>query len=721
MLKDDSSCLSQPHWRLELDGFRARFEVVDGRVLVAESSGYLQAAHLVETAALRSLVIAETGGHHYPFYVMGVDDVTGGSIAARRGLIESFARFHRENPLEALILYGPNRSVRAAIALAKPFFPFQVMVTETREQALELTRATGGKRRSRRRQHPTQAHVDDLMLYLAGIEWDQDGLPETLESRRSHPFRPIFEAIRLVKSDLDQVLDEQRRAEAEVRRGQAQLDALIEHLPEGVALLDGKDRFLLLNPRAEALAPHFEVADDDNRLLKIGGRPVEELKRSATGEWGEIIIDDRERCELEIMFQDLETSGSLLVLRDVTREREVSRQLEQQERLAAVGQLASGIAHDFNNILQAILLNADPLGDSKDESAKHQYVSAIVEHSERGGRLIRQILDFSRRSVSSPEPIEFATLLREIIELLDRTIPATIDIKLTAEEEPLPIRADATQIQQLITNLALNARDAMPQGGMLHFELAQIKAVDGKPIHGAQLEPGDWVVLRVSDSGEGIAEEHLPKIFEPFFTTKGPGEGTGLGLAQVYGIVQQHGGRIVCESSAVEGTTFSIYLPRIDRAELNETTPSERPSLTGAGQRILVVEDNPTIRVLVARTLESLGYEVQRAADGVEALDTIEASADPISLVISDIVMPGMGGLELHEKVRKQYPDIQVLMMTAYPLGEVPEGLVTMQDRMIHKPFTMQQLAQSVAEILEEPADPETLAPATDEETLPAR
>ena len=697
--------VSRPEWRLELDGFEIEFEILDGRILHASSKGYVEAHHLEQTAALRSRVLADTGGHRYPFLLMNLDGTAGASLNARGRYVESLSTFHKENPLEALVFYGASRKVRPAIALIRPFLPFRVMVADTREQAIDLTRGKDAKRRPRRRQQPTQAHVDDLIHYLGGIEWDQDGLPETLESSRSHPFRPVFEAIRLVKADLDQLLRDQRKAEETVRRSRQHLDALIEHLPEGVVLLDPDDRILVLNPRAERLAQHFELHGDDDQLIAVDGHLLSELRITAQSGWRELTIDGPDRCELEIAFRDVESSGSLLVLRDVTQERDVRQQLEQQERLAAVGQLASGIAHDFNNILQAIMLNADPLTTHATERLTRESAAAISEHSQRGARLIRQILDFSRSSLSSPKLVDFGSLLRDGIELLERTIPATIEIALVVKGGPYAIRADPTQMQQLVTNLALNARDAMPKGGRLQLILDAIEVAPRETVQGALLTPGSWVELKVSDSGEGIADENLPKIFEPFFTTKAPGEGTGLGLAQVYGIVQQHDGHIDCHSSPGTGSTFSVYFPRIDGVELETPPQPQLGNLAGVGQTILVVEDDPTIRILVARTLEALEYKVLCAVDGKEALQVFESEED-ISLVISDVVMPGIGGIELQARLRKLRPEIKVLMMSGYPLGEIETPVDAVGETWIHKPFTMQELAAVVARLLHEPMQP---------------
>ena len=287
----------------------------------------------------------------------------------------------------------------------------------------------------------------------------------------------------------------------------------------------------------------------------------------------------------------------MLVLNDVTREREIRTQLQQHERLAAVGQLAAGIAHDFNNIMATIILYAQMASRSPELGERNrERMSVINQQGWHATRLIEQILDFSRRSVSERQPLDLVPLLKEQVELLKRTLPEIIRIDTVYGAGAHTIDADPTRIQQMLTNLAVNARDAMLGGGTLRIELERAKVEAGRSPLLPEMEPGRWVCLTVSDTGTGISPDVLPHIFEPFFTTKGPGAGSGLGLAQVHGIVGSHGGRIGVDSQPGEATTFTIYLPALVAAPEQEPAPEVSGLPVGSGQTILVVEDDAALR-----------------------------------------------------------------------------------------------------------------------------
>jgi nitrogen-specific signal transduction histidine kinase len=398
--------------------------------------------------------------------------------------------------------------------------------------------------------------------------------------------------------------------------------------------------------------------------------------------------------------------GWVLVIRDVTNEREIQRRAQQQERLAAVGQLAAGIAHDFNNTLNVILgfselLKMDP---GIPEHAK-QRLNLIIQQVQHGARLIRQILDFSRKSIPEKRPLELNSFLKESIKLLKRTIPENIKIIFESkEDEDFIVNADPSQIQQIIANLALNSQDAMPYGGEIRIQLCRFNLKHGErmsSIHG-DIPSGEWIVISVSDTGVGIPRDILPRIFEPFFTTKEPGKGTGLGLAQVYGIVKQHDGFIDVESEVGRGTKFTIYLPALTgsvKAKGEERIPADIPS--GSGEMILLVEDEPSVLEINKTMLEQIGYKVLTSRNGQEALKIYEKYLDRIKLVLTDMVMPEMGGMELFYALKEKNPDVKVIIMTGYPLESESQDLLSkgIVD-WIQKPFSLPQLAKLLKKVL---------------------
>ena len=360
------------------------------------------------------------------------------------------------------------------------------------------------------------------------------------------------------------------------------------------------------------------------------------------------------------------------------RQNDLEEQLFQSQKLEAIGTLAAGIAHDFNNILTAMIGYAELLEMHPDMPAfARPDLGHIVEGGRRAAHLIRQILDFSRKSIIQLRPLDMMSFLKETTRFLQRTIPETIHIALEMDIGEYPINADSTQLQQMLTNLAVNARDAMPEGGELRFRLSRfiLESDTSPPVSG--MSPGEWTVLSVSDTGMGIPPEHLPHIYDPFFSTKEVGKGTGLGLAQVYGIVRQHDGFIDEESEVGKGTTFDIYLPTLGVRVKPPTKAVPEDLSCGRGELVLVAEDEPFVVDLIEKMLKRLGYRALTAGNGQEALRIYDQHREKIVLVLTDLIMPGMGGVELFHALSERNPDVKVALMTGYPLRSEGEKLLS--------------------------------------------
>ncbi len=388
---------------------------------------------------------------------------------------------------------------------------------------------------------------------------------------------------------------------------------------------------------------------------------------------------------------------------EIAERKRVEETQRQQERLAAVGQLAGGIAHDFNNFLTAIILFSSlPLQKRNLAPEVMQSFEVILNEARKAALLVQQVLDFSRRSMMEVHPIDLRVFVKEAVQLLTRTIPESISFYLEIEPGDYIIQADPTRVQQVLMNLVLNARDAMPDGGRLRIGLARGIAPVGTVSMGTDLTSGEWVCLSVADTGTGIAPEVLPHIFEPFFTTKPLGAGTGLGLAQVYGIVKQHGGTIEVETQVGHGTTFQVYFPA-HRAENAEPTLSKASFNVpvGEGETILLVEDNDRVREGTRQMLVTLGYRVLTAVNGREALLQYQA-AEHVHLVLTDLVMPEMGGKELLKILKRKSPDLKAIAVTGYVVAEELEELMSMGFLYVaHKPFDMVILAQLLRQALD--------------------
>jgi two-component system, cell cycle sensor histidine kinase and response regulator CckA len=389
------------------------------------------------------------------------------------------------------------------------------------------------------------------------------------------------------------------------------------------------------------------------------------------------------------------------IIVDITPRRAVTRQIETQDRLATVGRMATGIAHDFNNIMSIITLYSGLLERQPDHPRRNQYLSLISQQAYHASRLIRQLLDYSRNSIVEQQAINLSAFLEEMVGLLQRTVPENISVELERTVGEALVRADPTRLQQVMINLAFNARDAMPHGGKLSISLCRLEVGLGNQPAGVELAPGHWVCVRVGDTGFGIAAEILPHIFEPFYTTKEPGRGTGMGLAQVQGIVEELNGAIGVESRLGDGTTFTIYLPTLPSAEGAQADGGIAPDAIARVDTILIAEDNDATREAVAESVRGLGYRVLVASTGQQALELFAEHGENIDLLLADIVMPEMGGIDLYQRIRRQWPAVSCMLMSGYPLDRERQRLLEEQSIFwIQKPFSMETLADSLRLVL---------------------
>jgi nitrogen-specific signal transduction histidine kinase/ActR/RegA family two-component response regulator len=377
-------------------------------------------------------------------------------------------------------------------------------------------------------------------------------------------------------------------------------------------------------------------------------------------------------------------------------------QLFQAQKMESIGTLAGGIAHDFNNLLTVILGYSDLLLIRKDErDPAYAHLAKINFAARSGADLVKRLLTFSRKSEISPRPVNLNHEIERAKKLLTRTIPKMIQITLKLSDDVATVKADPTQVEQILMNLAVNARDAMPNGGELTIETGNAKLDEEYCGIHPGVKPGDYVLMSVSDTGHGMDKETLNHIFEPFFTTKGIGQGTGLGLAVVFGIVEQHGGHITCYSELGQGTTFRIYLPVIHNETKGET-PTDMPVLPRGTETILLVDDEEMITDVGKRILERSGYSVLTAADGKKALKLYRNLRDKISLVILDLIMPEMGGKTCLEGLLKIDPQVKVLVASGSATERQSKVAIETGARgFIGKPYDMRQLLEAVREVLD--------------------
>ena len=509
------------------------------------------------------------------------------------------------------------------------------------------------------------------------------------------------------------------RAETEMRlaaitHSETRFQAIIENAAEIVSIVDsawvrryvspavsrvlgydphelvGKSFFEIVHPE-DVLAARVlmnEVADAPGNV-----RSDEVRHRHADGNWRTLQLTAKN-------LHDVRGVEAIVVnTRDITHQKALETELRQSQRMETVGQLAGGVAHDFNNLLTAINGRADFLADAENlDSSQREDVEEIRRAAQRAASLTRQLLAFSRKQILRPLVIDLNSIVRGMEPMLRRLIGEDISVQIVQDASIAHITADSGQLEQIVLNLCLNARDAMPDGGVLRIETATVRA-DNPDVPGTGLDANDLVALCVSDTGQGMDDRIKEHIFEPFFTTKPEGKGTGLGLSTVYGIVKQSGATITVESALGRGTTFRIYFPRTDA----DLTPVEaRPARQNGSERLLLVEDDRGVRDLVERILKERGYQVIAAGDGKEALRAFAAAPDKIDMVVTDLIMPGMSGRELVDAISQIRPGLKALYVSGYTEDEIiRRGLHDSRVELLHKPFTADVLADKVRSALD--------------------
>jgi two-component system, cell cycle sensor histidine kinase and response regulator CckA len=523
------------------------------------------------------------------------------------------------------------------------------------------------------------------------------------------------EILKFVSQQLAAAIEHKRYEEA-LRRSEARSRSLILSAAFGICRCTLRGRFLDVNPALINMLGHSSVED----LLKLDARHEvfvnpRELDRLAedyrrTGslngvevQWkrkdGRIIIVRLSGCAA--ISTDEPEEVLELIAEDITDRRQLEEQLRQAQKMDAVGRLAGGVAHDFNNLLMVINGYTEVLLEQLEkDSDMHSKVQSIQQAADRAATLTRQLLAFSRKQLLELKVVDVNTIVGDMERLLRPLIGENIELVTRLSTQTGRTRADAGQLEQVIMNLVVNAKDSMPEGGKLTLQTADV-AVGQNYSHHRFIQPGRYAVISVADTGHGMDKETQSRIFEPFFTTKEKGKGTGLGLSTVYGIVKQSGGYVFAQSEVGAGTIFYVYLPRVEESAEELSPAKAQQNEAGGCETVLLVEDEESVRELVRLTLASRGYKVIEAENGECGLRLAEDCKERIDILITDVVMPGMGGRELAKRLLSIRPGISVLYLSGYTEDAVAtQGALGPGTAFLQKPFTLQNLAKKVRDVL---------------------
>ena len=510
-----------------------------------------------------------------------------------------------------------------------------------------------------------------------------------------------------------------RHAEAALRASEERFRALVENSSDALLLIDAEGRITYLTPSSERHLGWpsrqmvgrsiFDFIHPDDRGL-VTTRMAESLSnplRSVSQEVRFQHSDGAWRIMESVgvnRLSDPSVGAIVINIRDITERRKLEDQLRHAQKMEAVGELAGGVAHDFNNLLTAILGYCSLLlDDVPDTDPMRQDLVEIQSAGERAASLTRQLLAFSRRQILQPQIVDINTVVKQLEKLLRRLISEDVELVTALASDLLMVRVDPASVEQILVNLAVNARDAMPQGGHLTIETANVEIGGAYGVTHIVMQPGQYAMMAVGDTGRGMDAATRARVFEPFFTTKEQGRGSGLGLATVYGMVKQSGGYIWVYSEPEHGTIFKVYLPQAQTGLVpSSTAETGKTSETTHGwETVLLVEDEDAVRALAREVLRRHGYVVLEAKHGVDALRAAERHADDIHLMITDVVMPHMSGRETAERLITVRPKMKVLFMSGYTDHALMNRELPPADAFLQKPFTPEVFARKVRQVLD--------------------
>ncbi|HMV47719.1 MAG TPA: ATP-binding protein [Blastocatellia bacterium] len=501
-----------------------------------------------------------------------------------------------------------------------------------------------------------------------------------------------------------------------LRLSEARLAGILASAMDAIITVDEEQRIVLFNAAAEKMfrCPSTEVLGQP--LDRFIPSRMREAHRQHVRNFGETNVTQRtmgklrmlsglrtdgEEFPIEASISQVDADGHKLftvIIRDITEKKRLEAQFLRAQRMESIGTLAGGIAHDLNNVLSPILTAVELLQMRFTDESSQRLLNILHTNAVRGSEMVKQVLSFARGVEGDYAPLQPKHLIKEIVKILRDTLPKNIEITFSESAEMWNVRGDATQLHQVLMNLCVNARDAMPQGGKLHIEAENVDIDEQYSRMDASLKPGRYVLISVIDTGIGIPESNLSKIFDPFFTTKEAGQGTGLGLSTVAGIVRSHGGFVNVYSEVGRGTQFKIYLPAIETAQAAPVKAARADLPLGNGELVMVVDDEAAIRDIARETLLTFGYQVLVANDGTEALALYSQHKDEIRCVITDMMMPFLDGPATIRALRKLAPQLKIIATSGLKAnGKTAEAAQLGVETFLQKPYTAEALLKALA------------------------
>jgi PAS domain S-box-containing protein len=562
---------------------------------------------------------------------------------------------------------------------------------------------------------------DVPIVYLTA---NSDG-PTLERAKQTAPFgflvKPFEE--RAIQAGIEMALYK-HKTDRQIREREQWLSTTLTSIADAVITTDAEGKITFLNVAAEELSgweqteaigsPYgvvFNIRDQATGTIPED-RVAQALTKGTPGNvTNHTLLIRRDGSETQIEHSvapirqgmNEHIDGCVIVFNDVSERIQLEGQLRHAQKMDAIGKLAGGIAHDFNNAITAIIGYAEMIMRKSAQGTQfHEDAQQIFRAGEHSARLTHQLLAFSRKQVLQPRCLNLQQEFAGVEALVRRLVGVNVSLVTRIDPSLWNIMADAGQMQQIVINMAINARDAMPNGGQLAVELSNVTVTAAEALRISDGRPGEFVLLKIADTGSGMSPEIMRRIFEPFFTTKGPGKGTGLGLATCFGIIKQTSGMISVSSEVGVGTTFSIYLPKAEQSGSAAEHSADTDIIVPGSETILVVEDEEILRELAVEVLEGFGYRVIAAEDGLEAIKTLESKADEIDLVLTDLIMPRMSGRELVSWITQNFGEMRVVFTSGYTDDEVIRNAIE-DDKVeyIQKPYTPKSLTQKIRQVLD--------------------